>query len=196
MAATAEQLALPSGERQADPNVVVYGVLALSVASVAVMGTLVGAYLAIRAGTPVWPPKGVVLQEYYSNILGGTALIGGFGGWWAVYAVRRDEPRQATVALAMTAFMEGALINLMTYVIRSSALSPRTDAYGVLYYAFNIAVIAIAAAGIGVSIVALLRVAGGQVTSRQPAVAWAAAWYGTVVTLAFLIMYFFIYELQ
>jgi heme/copper-type cytochrome/quinol oxidase subunit 3 len=194
MAAT--QLALPSGERKADPSVAVYGILALSVAVLVVMGTLVGAYLAIRAGTKVFPPNGVVLQDYYSNILGGTALIAGFGGWWALYAVRRDERRQAVVALAMTAFMDAALINLMTYVIRSSALSPRTDAYGVLYYAFNIAVIAITATGMVVALVAMFRVLGGQVTAREPGVGWAAAWYGTVVTLSFLIMYFFIYDLQ
>jgi heme/copper-type cytochrome/quinol oxidase subunit 3 len=194
MAAT--QLALPSGERKADPSVAVYGILALSVAVLVVMGTLVGAYLAIRAGTKVFPPNGVVLQDYYSNILGGTALIAGFGGWWALYAVRRDERRQAVVALAMTAFMDAALINLMTYVIRSSALSPRTDAYGVLYYAFNIAVIAITATGMVVALVAMFRVLGGQVTSGEPGVGWAAAWYGTVVTLSFLIMYFFIYDLQ
>jgi heme/copper-type cytochrome/quinol oxidase subunit 3 len=190
------QLALPSGERKADPSLAVYGVLALSVAALVVMGTLVGAYLAIRSGTAVFPPKGVVIQDYYGNMLGGTALIGAFGGWWALYAVRRDEPRQATIALGMTVLMEAALINLMTYVIRSSALSPSTDAYGVLYYAFNAAVIAIAATGIGVALVALFRVLGGQVTARQPGLAWAAAWYGTVVTLAFLVMYYFIYDLQ
>jgi heme/copper-type cytochrome/quinol oxidase subunit 3 len=190
------QLALPSGERKADESVVVYGVAAMSVAAMVVMGTLVGAYLSIRSGTAVFPPKGVVIQDYFGNMLAGTALIGAFGGWWALYAVRRDEPRQATLALGMTVFMELALINLMTYVIRSSALSPRTDAYSVIYYAFNVAVIAIAATGIGVALVALFRVLGGQVTARQPGVAWAAAWYGTVVTLAFLVMYFFIYDVQ
>ena len=190
------QLALPSGERESDPSVVVYGVLALSIAAMVVMGTLVGAYLAIRAGTAPFPPKGVVIQDYFGNMLAGTALIGGFSGWWAVYAVRRDEPRQATLALSLTVFMDAALINLMTYVIRSSGLSPRTDAYGVLYYALNVAVIAIAAAGVGVALVGMFRVMGGQVTARQPGVAWAAAWYGTVVTLAFLVMYFFIYDLQ
>jgi hypothetical protein len=92
--------------------------------------------------------------------------------------------------------MEVALINLMTYVMRSSALSPRTDAYSVISYAFNIAVIAIAGVGACVALVAVFRVFGGQVTSRQPGVAWAAAWYGTVVTLAFLVMYYFIYDLQ
>lgn len=190
------QLALPSGEHKADQSLVVYGILALSVAALVVMGTLVGAYLAIRAGTPVFPPKGVVLQDYFANMLAGTALIGAFSSWWALYAVRRDEPRQATLGLGLTVFMEAALINLMTYVIRSSALSPRTDAYGVLYYAFNIAVIAIAGTGIAVALVALFRVLGGQVTARRPDVAWAAAWYATVVTLAFLVMYFFIYDLQ
>jgi heme/copper-type cytochrome/quinol oxidase subunit 3 len=190
------QLALPSGERRADPSIAVYGILALSVAAMVVMGTLVGAYLSIRAGTAVFPPKGVVIQDYFGNMLAGTALIGGFAGWWALYAVRRDEPRQARLALALAAFMEVALINLMTYVMRSSALSPRTDAYSVISYAFNIAVIAIAGVGVGVALVAVFRVFGGQVTSRQPGVAWAAAWYGTVVTLAFLVMYYFIYDLQ
>ena len=57
-------------------------------------------------------------------------------------------------------------------------------------------VIAITATGMVVALVAMFRVLGGQVTSGEPGVGWAAAWYGTVVTLSFLIMYFFIYDLQ
>ena len=193
MATTAEQLALPSAERRSDPSVTVYGILALGVSAVIVLGALFGAYLALRSGTKVWPPKGVVVQDYFGITLSFTALMAALTGWWALYGVRRGEQRQAAVALALQVFLQGASINLLTYVIRSSGLSPRTDAFAVVYYALNIAVVALLATGMGVGVVALARVLGGQVTPQEPALGWAAAWYGTFVSVGWMVMYTAVY---
>jgi len=193
---TAPQLALPSGERRADPSITVYGVLALAVFWFVVLGTLAGAYVALRAGTPVWPPKGVTLQQYFDNTLLVTAFIGAVGGWWGLYGVLRGERRQAIVGLALSVLMGGAFINLLTYVVRVSHLSPRQDAYGVLWYALVVAVGAIFATGIGVAGVALARVAGGQVTAADPTLAWCAAWYGTFVALSWVVMYYLVHVVQ
>jgi cytochrome c oxidase subunit 3 len=193
---TAPQLALPSGERRADPSITVYGVLALVVFWSVVLGTLAGAYVALRAGTPVWPPKGVTLQEYFDNTLLITAFIGAIGGWWGLYGVLRGERRQAIVGLALSVLMGGAFINLLTYVVRVSHLSPGQDAYGVLWYALVVAVGAIFATGIGVAGVALARVAGGQVTAADPTLAWCAAWYGTFVALSWVVMYYLVHVVQ
>ena len=187
------QLALPSGERAGDPSVTVYGIIALGVSAVIAVATLFGAWLVIRSGTKVWPPGNTHLQNYFGTTLCFTALMAGMVGWWAVYAVRRDERRQAVVALAWVVFSQGAMINLITFVVRESGLSARTNTYGVLYYALNIAVAAVFATGMGVAGVALARTLGGQVTSRQPSLAWAAAWYGTMVSASWFVMYAIVY---
>src|ERR1700751_4096908 len=111
MAAT--QLALPSGERRSDPSITVYGILVLGVALLVAMGALAGAYLVLRSGSAQWPPKGVVLQEYFDNTLSITALIAVVAGWWGLYGVRHGERRQAIMALALAIFMDGAFINLL-----------------------------------------------------------------------------------
>jgi heme/copper-type cytochrome/quinol oxidase subunit 3 len=193
---TAPQLALPSAERRSDPSITVFGVLALGIAFLVLLGTLAGAFLAARAGTSVWPPKGFTAQEYFDNTLLITALIGAVAGWWGLYGVLRAERRQAITGLALSIFMQGAFINLLTYTVRQSHLSPRQDAYGVLWYALVIAVAAAFATGIGVAGVALARIAGGQVTAAEPTLAWCAAWYGTFVALSWVVMYYLVHVVQ
>jgi heme/copper-type cytochrome/quinol oxidase subunit 3 len=196
MAATTEQLALPSGERRADPSLAVYGIVAVGVGGVIVVGALFGAWLAIRSGTAVWPPKGVTIQDYFGVTLSVTALMAALSGWWALYGVRHAERRQAVAGLGLQIFLEGAMINLFTYVIRSSALSPRTNPYGVLYYALSVAVIAMFATGMGVGAVVLARVMGGEVSVAEPDLGWAAAWYGTLVALVWFVMFTVVYVVQ
>lgn len=193
---TGPQLALTSGERRFDPTVTIYGVVVLAVALLVAMGTLVAAYLALRAGTPVWPPKGVTLQEYFDNTLAITALLSAVAGWWGLYGVRHGDRRQAITGLALAIFMDAAFVNLMTYVAQVEHLSPRQDAYGVVWYALVVLVIASFASGIGVAAVAVARVVGGHVTAAQPALAWCAAWYGTFVAVIWLVMYYLVHVVQ
>ena len=190
------QLALPSAERRADPSITVYGVLALAISFVVALGTLAGVFLALRSGTAVWPPKGVTIQEYFDNTLLITAGIGAVAGWWGLYGVLRGERRQALTGLAFTVFMDAAFINLLTYVVRQSHLSPRHDAYSVIWYALVVAIAAVFATGIAVAGVALVRVAGGQVTAADPTLAWSAAWYGTFVASSWLVMYYLVHVVQ
>jgi len=193
---TAPQLALPSGERRSDPSITVYGVLTLAICLLVVIGTLAGAYLAMRTGTSPWPPKGVTTQEYYDNTLLVTAFIGVVAGWWGLFGIIRGERRQAVMGLALAIFMDAAFINLLTYVVRESHLSPRQDAYAVVWYALVIAIAAAYATGIGVGAVVLARTAGGQVTPSDPTLGWCAAWYGTFIALMWLVMYYLVHVVQ
>ncbi len=190
------QLALPSGERQPDASVTVYGVIVLGIAAVVVLGALMGAWLALRSGTKVWPPQGVRVENYFGTTLSITMLLSLAGGWWALYGTSRDERGQASVALLLTIFMDLAFINLLTYVMRGAHFGPSTSTYGVMYYAVNVAVVVVAASGILVAGVALARVLGGQVTARQPALAWSAAWYGTGVVVAWFVVYTMTYVVK
>jgi len=189
----APQLALPSGERRADPSLSVYGIVVLGVATVLVMGGIFGAWLIVKQGTAHWPPKGFVAQNYFGTTLSVTALMSGLVGWWGLYGVVKGERGQAIAGFSLAIFLQAAQINLITYVLRSSSLSPKSSPYGAMFFAVHIAVAAAIASGVAVSVVALARVLGGQVSRTEPAVAWAAAWYGTVVTVTWLVTYTIVY---
>ena len=189
----AAPLELTSGERRADPSTPVYGVIALGVSVFVFLGGLMAAWLTLRSGTRIWPPKGVKVENYYGTTLSVTMLLSATAGWWALFGVRRNERSQAAVALGLVIFLDGAFINLLTYVIRGAHFSPSTSAYGVMYYALNAAVIGIAATGILVAAVGLARVIGGQAGPAEPQVGWAMAWYGTAVALAWFVMYYAVY---
>ena len=183
------QLALPSGESKSDSSLAVYGVVALGVAAVVFVGALMAAWLSIRSGTHPWPPKGFKVENYFGTTLSVTALMAAFAGWWTVYGVAKSERGQAAMGAVLVIFFDGALINLITYVLRSSKIGLASSAYSVLYYALNGAVIAVAAAGVLVAAVVLARILGGQVTVRDPGLAWASAWYTTFVLVAWLVVY-------
>jgi heme/copper-type cytochrome/quinol oxidase subunit 3 len=183
------QLALPSGERDLDASVSVYGVIALGVAALTTVGALTAAWVTLRYDTAVWPAKGFIIQDYYGNVLAVTLIMSGIAGWWALYGVAHDDRRQSTVALGLVIFLQGAFLNLLTYVLRSAKLSPGSSAFGALYYALNGTMIVIGISGILVAAVTLARILGGHVTSREPSQVWVAAWYTTVVMTAWLIVY-------
>jgi len=200
MAASGVQLSLPPADRAGDdghdPSLAVYGVVAMGVAAVVVMGALMAAWLAVEAGTQTWPPKGVTVQNYFGTTLSVTMLMSATVGWWVLYAVRRGDRRQAAMALTVAMFLELCFINLLTYVMRGSHLGPATNAYGTLYYAVNAATIAVAASGILVAGLTLVRVLGGQVSPARPQLGWVAAWYGTFVSLVWFVMYTTVYVVK
>jgi heme/copper-type cytochrome/quinol oxidase subunit 3 len=189
MAAAAPQLALPSGEREVDSSVTTYGVIILGVAALVGVVAMVGAWLTLRYDSKVWPAKGFVIQDYYGNVLLVTMLMAGVAGWWALFGVVKNERRQSAMALGLVIFLEGAFINLITYVLRSSKLSPTKSAFGVIYYGLDGLMIALAIVGILVAAVTLARVLGGQVSARESGLGWAAAWFTTIVLLAWIAVY-------
>jgi heme/copper-type cytochrome/quinol oxidase subunit 3 len=190
------QLALPSGEKPADTTVTVYGVIALGVAAVVALAAMLGAWATLRSTTPVWPPKGFQFQEYFGNTLTVTLLMASLAGWWGLHGVVKGERRQGAAGFALAVFLEGAFINLATYVLRSSRLSPSANGFGVIYYALNGTAMAITITGMLVAGVAAARVLGGQATRQAPALAWAAAWYSTFVLIAWAVVYTAIYVVQ
>jgi heme/copper-type cytochrome/quinol oxidase subunit 3 len=196
MSTTPPQLALPSGETPTDTSVTVYGIIVLGVAAVVMLGALLGAWATLRASTPIWPPKGFQFDEYFGNTLAVTALMAAFAGWWGLYGVVKGERRQAAAGFGLVVFLELAFINLSTYVLRASKLSPSANGFGVIYYALNGIAIAIAASGVLVAGVAAVRVLGGQVDRQAPSLAWAAAWYTTFVMVAWGVVYTAIYVVQ
>lgn len=195
------QLALASGEHdeqdqreaERDASAAIYGVVAMGVALVVVLGAMLGAWASLRASTPVWPPKGFSFDEYFGNMLSVTILMAALAGWWGVYGVVKNDRRQAACGFGLCAFLDGAFINLATYALRSSKLSPSQNGFGVLYYALHGTSIAIAGSGLLVAAVVAARVLGGH---NAKGIGWAAGWYGTFVMVAWGAAYTAMYVVQ
>ena len=130
------QLALPSGERRSDPSVTVYGVVVLGDLAArghghpgrGLPGDAVGHRGLAAQGRD---PAGVLRQHPADHRRAGRGrrLVGPARGSAGATAVRRSPASRLAI------FMDGAFINLLTYVARVEHLSPRQDAYAVVWYA-------------------------------------------------------------
>ena len=192
----APMLALESGETTADPNLVTFGVLSLCVALLVAFGALFGAWLSLRSGTLVWPPKGVTIENYYGTTLSITMFIGALVAEWAVWSVRKGERTQAITAYVLQIVLGLAFVNLLSFVVHVSHFGPATHPYGTIYYAFNVLMGASVVLADLFALVALARFAGGQVSARQPALARSAALVWHTVTAGWVVMYWAIYVVK
>jgi heme/copper-type cytochrome/quinol oxidase subunit 3 len=196
MAATSPMLALESGEKRPDPHLVTTGAVALAIGIVVAFGALLGAWLSLRSGTAVWPPKGVLHQDYYGNTLGITMLMIALTAEWAAYGVRKHERGQAIGAYALVVVLGLGFVNLLTYVAHSAGFGPATHPYGLLWFAFTVLMGATVVVALIATIAALVRFLGGQVTPSEPALARAVAWLWHAAAVGWFIMYAAIYQIN
>jgi heme/copper-type cytochrome/quinol oxidase subunit 3 len=189
-------LALPSGDRDRPKHLASITALLAGVAELMVVGGLVAAYLNVRGLAGRWPPKGASLDNYLGTTLFLTLVLSIITVEWGVYAVRRDNRRQALSSLALTIGLGLAFINLLWYVGTQLHFGPADHSYGVLVYALLIAPGVVAAIGIAFLLVAVARTVGGQVTPSNPELVRAAAWHWHVVSAAWLLAFMALYVLQ
>jgi heme/copper-type cytochrome/quinol oxidase subunit 3 len=192
----APMLALESGDRKADPSLVTFGVLTLCVSLLVAFGALFGAWLSLRSGTAVWPPKGATIENYFGTTLSLTMFIGVLVVEWAAWSVRNGERAQVIAAYTLLTGLGVAFLNLLTYVVHLSHFGPGTHPYGAVYYAFNVLMIASVALAVLAALLALARFLGGQVSAREPALARSAAWIWHTVTAGWVVMYWAIYVVK
>jgi heme/copper-type cytochrome/quinol oxidase subunit 3 len=192
----AQMLALESGERKSDPDLVTFGVLTLAVSLVVAFGALFGAWLSLRSGTRVWPPKGVTIENYYGTTLSLTMFFGVFAAEWASWSVKKAERAQAIAAYLLLIVLGLSFINLLSYVVHVSHFGPATHPYGAVFFAFNILMGASVAMAVAAAIVAFTRYLGAQVSAREPALARSAAWLWHAATVGWLVMYTAIYVVK
>lgn len=196
MTATGTMLALPSGGPARPRHLLSVAVLVAGAAELMTVLALVAAYLNVRALAIQWPPKGVHLDNYLGTVLLVTVVLSTITAEWAAYALKLDNRRQSLTALAMTLGFGAAFLNLLWYVGVQLKFGPADHSYAVVVYALLIVMGAIAAIGLGVLIVALVRTLGGQSTARDPELTRAAAWHWHVVTLGWVFTFTALYVLQ
>lgn len=151
---------LESGQapaRPAGPSAVVVAAYVAGGALVMASVALLAGFYNVRNSTEVWPPKGVEFDEYLSVMLTTTILLSAALAGWASSAARLGNRRQAIAALAMTAAMGLAFLNLAWYTGSHAGFGPASHPFGTIVIASLAVTSAAVIAGLGFLAVALLR---------------------------------------
>lgn len=175
---------LESGQAPARPA----GPSAVSVVAWVAGGAVVAASFALLAGfynlrdaASVWPPKETEFDEYLSVMLSATILLSAAFAAWATSASRAGNRRQAIAALALTAGMGAAFLNLAWYTGSHVGFGPSSHAFGVIVIA-SLALMAVAVVvGIGFLAIALLRAQLRAETVTDSTIGAAARFWFLVV---------------
>ena len=171
------------------------GTLLFVTADAMILAAVVAVYLGIKEGSTTWPPSDVSVSTYLPTMITITALMSGFSVQWGIFAARRNDGRNATMALILTLFLGLAVANLewLTFVRTGFGFNDHT--YGTL---FNILtgyhLLHLLAAIVVVLVLAFRTMAGHFSDDRHDALrAGAVFWQYTnvvwfvVVTVLFLL---------
>jgi cytochrome c oxidase subunit 3 len=133
-------LVLPTGEARPGPvpgrphrGTATIGTLLFVTADAMVLGAMVAVYFAIKDGSAAWPPKGVHVGTYIPTIITITAVMSAFSVQWGVFAARRNDGRNAAMALVLTLFLGLAMANLEWLTFVRSGFGFNDHTYGTLY---------------------------------------------------------------
>ena len=190
------QLALPSGERGTTANRLNLAVLLVGCAVTMAFGAWLAAYINVRALAREWPPAEISLDNYLGVTLFITMLLSSVTAEWAPYALKRNNRRQAMVALAVTIGLGVAFLNLAWYTGSQFGFGPADNAHATLAWAGLVASAAMVALAMGFVAAALARAAGNQAVAGRHEVVRAAAWGWQVAVVAWLIVFTGLYVFQ
>jgi heme/copper-type cytochrome/quinol oxidase subunit 3 len=190
---TGSALAPPRPPGELPKGTTLTGVLVLLVADAMVLATLLATWFLIKGGSPTWPPKGVHLQTYLPTVVTITAAMSAFSVSWAASSIRRNDQRNATMALILTVVLGLAIVNAQWYSIVRAKFDINAHAYGTLYYlliGYHVVHLAIA---IGALVLVGARTLAGHFGREgyDPMRAAAAFWqYGNVAWASILLAVF------
>jgi cytochrome c oxidase subunit 3 len=139
-ASTAPAIVLPTGEPTPGPagrprrGTTTIGTLLFAAADAMVLAAMVAVYVAVKDGSSAWPPKGVHVGTYIPTMVTITAVMSAFSAQWAVYSSFRNDQRNATIALGLTAFLGLAMVNAEWLMLSRVSFGLKTHAYGTLFH--------------------------------------------------------------
>ncbi len=110
------------------------GTLLFVTADVMVLAALLAAYFTVKAGSAAWPPKGVHVGTYIPTIISVTVVMSAFAVQWGVFAARRNDGRNAIVALILTVFLGIAVANLEWLAFVRAGFGFKAHTYATFYY--------------------------------------------------------------
>ena len=171
------------------------GTLLLVTADAMVLGAVVAVYLAIKEGSTTWPPSDVQVGTYIPTMITLTALMSGFSVQWGIFAARRNDGRNAAMALILTLFLGLSMANLEWLSFVRSGFGFNDHTYGTLHdILIGYHLLHLLAAIVVVLVLAFRTMAGHFSTDRHDALrAGAVYWQYTnvvwfiVVTVLFIL---------
>lgn len=201
-ASDAAPMVLPTGEALPGPvpgrprrGTSTIGTLLFCTADFMILAAVIAVYLAIKEGSTTWPPRGVEVSTYIPTMITITALMSGLSMQWGIFAARRNDGRNAAMALILTLFFGLAVVNLEWLTFVRSGFGFNDHTYGTLYdILIGFHVLHLLAA-IAVALVLTFRTMAGHFTDdrhdalRAGAVFWQytnVVWF-TVVTVLFIL---------
>lgn len=133
-------IVLPSGEPlpgpvpgRPRPGTSTIGTLLFVTADAMVLGAIIAVYFAIKEGSPTWPPSDVQVGTYIPTMITVTALMSAFSVQWGIFSARRNDGRNAIMALILTLFLGLAMANLEWLTFVRSGFGFNDHTYGTLY---------------------------------------------------------------
>lgn len=201
-ASDAAPMVLPTGEALPGPvpgrprrGTSTIGTLLFCTADFMILAAVIAVYLGIKEGSTTWPPRGVSVSTYIPTMITITALMSGLSMQWGIFAARRNDGRNAAMAMILTLFFGLAVINLEWLTFVRSGFGFNDHSYGTLYdILIGFHVLHLVAA-IGVALVLTFRTMAGHFSDdrhdalRAGAVFWQytnVVWF-TVVTVLFIL---------
>jgi cytochrome c oxidase subunit 3 len=178
---SAAPLALTTGGVDRPRKVMTLGMALVVSSGTMLFGTLIAAYLRMRTAGGVWPPEGIVYDEYLGNMMVLTMLLSVLTMEWACHAHGRGLRNQAATALGVTLGLGLAFLNLLSYTAGRVEFDAASHPYGLVVTALCMLLGIAVGVGVGLVTLTLFRVAGRQLafgTDHARTTAWY--WYFTV----------------
>jgi len=115
------------------PGTATIGTLLFVTADAMVLGAIAAVYLGIKDGSVTWPPKGVHVGTYMPTMITITAVMSAFAVQWCIFAARRNDGRNAVMALGLTLFLGASMANLEWLMFVRTGFAFKAHPYGTLY---------------------------------------------------------------
>ena len=109
------------------------GTLLFITADAMVLAAVAAVYFAIKEGSAAWPPLGVQVGTYIPTMITITALMSGFSVQWGIFAARRNDGRNAAIALVLSLFLGLSIVNLEWLTFTRTGFGFNAHTYGTLY---------------------------------------------------------------
>jgi cytochrome c oxidase subunit 3 len=170
------------------------GTLLFCTADAMVLAAVLATYVTIKAGSAAWPPKGVHVGTYIPTMITITVIMSAFAVQWGVFAARRNDGRNAIMALILTVFLGISIANLEWLAFVRAGFGFKAHTYATLFYlliGFHLIHLLVA---IALALVLAFRTMAGHFSTdrHDPLRAGAVFWQYTNVVWFFVVSVLFL----
>jgi heme/copper-type cytochrome/quinol oxidase subunit 3 len=112
-----------------------WGMVVLITTEAMVFIALLSAYFFVRAGSQVWPPRGITPPELHRSVIFTVILLGSsIPIFWMEHALRLGRMRQVAVSMAIAFVMGAAFLANTAYDFLNQEFGFKANAYASLFW--------------------------------------------------------------